>query len=360
MKKFSNRFLITLFTIALSYGVSAQMNKKPVVKEGTMDKAVEAIDSAKSGLDSVRGSRESSEADKTDGSGESADNKTDENKDAVVVNPTSSTLFVNSKAAFEISSTDDATKVDFIEYKINDSDYQKYNGPIYIPQEGVTSIAYRAVDRAGNREAAKVLILTVDNTPPVVEIKPIENIFVADETKIANAASTYTITALDKVSGVSKIFYAIDDSEKKEYDGQPIKLTKNGPVTIKATAIDTAGNESNEVTYVINVDNLPPVVKIIESMPLLNVDSKLYAKRGTTFSVKAQDPDSGISKVLVKIDGEPDFTSYADAIGFSTAGEHVIEAKAIDNVGNESAVVTFKVLVDVVPPSTIIKAITTK
>jgi hypothetical protein len=334
------------------------MNKKPVANEGKMDKAVEAIDSAKSAMDSVRGSRSDTNSaiveNKTDGSG-----STDGSGGTPATINNESTLFVNSRTAFEISSSDDATKVDYIEYKVNEGDYQKYTGPIFLPVEGVSKIAYRAVDKAGNKEATKVLTVTVDNTPPTVLARPVEKLYVVENTKLANRNNTYEIIAEDKASGVSKIFYSLDNGAKQEFTkGQPIKIEKGGPHTLKFTAVDTVGNESSEGTYVVNIDDSKPTVQIVESTPLLVIDGKSYAKKGTTFAVQAQDADSNVNKILVKIDGAAEFSNYAEAISFDTKGEHVIEAKAVDNVGNESDIAKLTVLVDVVPPTTIIKAVT--
>ncbi|MEM7183382.1 MAG: chitobiase/beta-hexosaminidase C-terminal domain-containing protein [Spirochaetota bacterium] len=351
MKLFSKNTFHLLIAVTISTTLSAQIdNKKPVANEGSMDKAVEAIDSAKSTMDSVRGSREgTTSGDENKGGSESGGSGT-------VVDMSQSAIYVNSRTAFEITSTDSETKVDYIEYKINDGSYQKYSNPIYLPQEGVHTITYRAVDHAGNKEAARVLTVTVDNTPPDTAVTPVQKIHVAEDTKLASTSSTFSVTATDSVSGVDKVYYSIDGGEKQEYTG-PIKFEKSGSHTVKVTATDKAGNESDEFSYVVNVDNQPPTVKIIESMPFLVVDGKNYAKKGTTFSVKATDPEAGVNKILVKLDGQGDFVAYADAISFTTSGEHTIEAKAIDNVGNESAVETLKVLVDVIPPTTTIKAI---
>lgn len=353
MKVFSKNTFHLFLAVAISTAISAQGidNKKPVANEGEMDKAVEAIDSAKSAMDSVRGSREGTVSDRetsptTNGGGATG----------TVVDMSQSTIYVNSRTAFEIQSNDSETRVDYIEYKINDGQYQKYTNPIYLPQEGVHNIAYRAVDRAGNKEAAKVLSVTVDNTPPETAVTPVQKIYVVEDTKLASTSSTFSVTANDAVSGVDKIYYSVDGGAEQEYTG-PIKFEQGGSHTVKITATDKAGNKSDEYSYVVNVDNKAPVVKIIESMPFLVVEGKNYAKKGTTFTVKATDPEAGVNKVLVKLDGQGDFMAYADAIEFNSAGKHTIEAKAVDNVGNESAVETLEVLVDVVPPTTTIKAV---
>ena len=45
-------------------------------------------------------------------------------------------VFVNSKTAFELESTDDLSTVDFIEYKVNNGEFTKYSSPITLSDEG--------------------------------------------------------------------------------------------------------------------------------------------------------------------------------------------------------------------------------
>ncbi|MCX7998070.1 MAG: hypothetical protein N3A69_03840, partial [Leptospiraceae bacterium] len=66
---------------------------------------------------------------------------------------------------------------------------------------------------------------------------------------------------------------------------------------------------------------------------------------------------SGIAKILVKVDDATEFVPYVEELSFNTSGEHKIQAKAIDNVGNESDVVTVTFLYDIKPPQTSIKAV---
>lgn len=86
-------------------------------------------------------------------------------------------LYVNSKSSFEISAQDDSSTVDYIEYKIGEMDYAKYTSPITILKEGVNRLTYRAVDKAGNKEPAKALVVVVDNTAPTVKIVPSEILY---------------------------------------------------------------------------------------------------------------------------------------------------------------------------------------
>ncbi|MBE7411858.1 MAG: hypothetical protein L6Q54_12785 [Leptospiraceae bacterium] len=270
---------------------------------------------------------------------------------------TASAIFVNSKTSFELKATDDNTQVEYIEYRINGGEFQKYSTPISLSEEGQTTINYRAVDKAENKEPLKALIVIVDNTNPSVAIAPSEPPFILEGKNFASPKTTYTFKADDKVSGVKKIEYQIDNETKQEYTNQAIKIEKSGMHVVKFSATDNAGNTSNESTYIINVDDTKPTVELKESIPFLTVDGKNYSKKGTTISAKATDNESGVFKVLIKIDSASDFTPYTEPVSITTQGEHSIEAKAIDNVGNESEVKKITFFSDVTPPSTTIKTI---
>ncbi len=269
-----------------------------------------------------------------------------------------SALFVNSKQTFELLPVDDLSSVDFVEYKINDGDYVKYTGPITLGKEGPATIAYRAIDKVGNRENTQVLSVIVDNTPPTAALKPVEALFTdAKGTLYASNKNTYAITAEDGSAGVKEISYNVDNEAKQKYSGQPLKLEKPGFHVINYFATDNAGNSSAESSFLVNVDGVKPNVDITESIPFVKVNEKTFARKDTTFKITAKDGESGIAKILVKIDGAAEFTPYVEDIAFTTSGEHSIEAKAIDNVGNESDVKKVVFLYDIKAPITTIKAV---
>jgi hypothetical protein len=274
-----------------------------------------------------------------------------------VPSETKSALYVNFKSTFDLISQDDLSTVDFVEYRINDGEYIKYTGPISLSKEGPTTITYRAIDKVGNRENAQILNVIVDNTPPVASLKPLDPVYMDKGTIFASPKTRYGITAEDSSAGVKEIIYYIDNDPKQKYTGNPITINKSGFHVINYFAVDNAGNQSNEQSYVVNVDAGKPTVEIIESQPFIKVNDKTFARVGTTFKVTAKDGESGVAKVLVKVDDATEFVPYVEDLAFNTSGEHKISAKAIDNVGNESDVVTITFFYDIKPPQTSIKAV---
>ncbi len=271
--------------------------------------------------------------------------------------PNKPAMFVNSKTTFDLASADDLSGLDFIEYKINEQEYTRYTVPISLSKEGPATIMYKAVDKVGNKENAQVINVIVDNTPPNVMVKSSEPLYTMGNTVYTSARNAYQLLAEDSISGVQQIYYSVDNEAKQEYKNQPIKFEKSGFHVINYYAVDNAGNVSQENSYIINVDNVKPTVDIKESMPYIMINNKVYAKKETVFTLTAADGQSGIKQILVKKDGETDFVPYVEPLTFGTSGDHVIEAKSIDNVGNESDIKKVMFSNDIKAPNTVIKAI---
>ncbi|XDD49725.1 hypothetical protein AB3N59_15255 [Leptospira sp. WS92.C1] len=266
-------------------------------------------------------------------------------------------LYVNSKSSFEISAKDDSSTVDYIEYKIGEADYVKYTSPITILKEGVNRLTYRAVDKAGNKEPAKALVVVVDNTSPAIKIAPSEILYNLEGYNFGSKNITYTIAATDVLSGVKEVKYSINGGDLRSYDNQPIKLEKAGVNLIQYSAVDNSGNSSSEAILVVTLDDAKPEVEIQGNTPLVIIDGKTYSRKGNSFTIKAVDGQSGIKRILIKVDNAAEFVPYVEPITIDAQGEHSIEAKAVDNVGNESETKKVSFSVDVNPPTTQIRKV---
>lgn len=367
MKNIIKLFLMLTFTIALV----AQSGIKPLPNDGKMDKAEKAIETIPTtSVDKMKTeSKTTTTTTTTTTSTVPAVTSTPVAPAQPAQPPVTTTraidpnlgnspaLYINSRTAFELVTGDDLSGVDYIEYKINDGEYSRYTVPISLSKEGPATITYKATDKVGNKELAKVINLIVDNTAPSVSVKASEPLFTNGNTQYSSPKNTYQILAEDKSSGVKQIVYSVDNEPKQDYKNEPLKLEKPGFHVVNFYAIDNAGNVSQENSYIVNVDGIKPTVDIKESIPYIVINNKVYAKKETIFTVTAADGQSGIKQILVKTDGAPDFVPYVEALTFGTSGEHVIEAKAIDNVGNESDIKKVIFSNDIKAPSTVIKAV---
>jgi beta-propeller repeat-containing protein len=120
---------------------------------------------------------------------------------------------------------------------------------VSISAEGVTKIAYYAVDNAGNQEGVRILMILIDETPPVVTF--------GTPTPPPNAAgwnntsTSVPYTVSDNLSGVAS---------PSPRTGSLTLAAEGRAVTGTVTAIDLAGNSKTYTTGPVNIDQTPPTV----------------------------------------------------------------------------------------------------
>ncbi len=276
-------------------------------------------------------------------------------------------VFVNSQVKFKLTAKDNFL-TDRIEYKVNDGEVKVYDAPFSIDQEGQHMIKYYGVDKIGNKEMEKAFTVTVDNTAPEVVVTnqtPVQKI---NEKLYVSQAMAFEVKAKDNLAGVYKIEYAVNDGTFQTYQN-PFHVHALGQINLKVRAIDNVNNVSKEFTYkitdatgnevdvtggalLLEADNEAPVVEVKSDKELKEINYMKVAAADVKYTVTATDDKSGTDVVYVRVDPEDgdEFVPYTSEIQFFTNGEHIIEAKAVDKVGNESGIVTFSVFVDAIPP----------
>jgi autotransporter passenger strand-loop-strand repeat protein len=152
-----------------------------------------------------------------------------------------------------IFSEDSAVK----EYSTDGLMWQDYTAPVELTENGI--VYFRAADAAGNEsgiisyEVTNIHVITPDTTPPVVKNAK------ANITTPTNQNVIVTAEFTDNI-GISTKEYKFEgesDDEWKPYSDAGVTVSKNTTVYFKA--IDTAGNESEVVSYkVSNIDKVKP------------------------------------------------------------------------------------------------------
>ena len=333
------------------FAIASMMLLSPVFSQET--------DSSKTG-DMKKSETPSGEPSKTGGKTDEKSEKTDEKKEGAMGalwTDKNGTRFVNSRVKFNLVATDELSEVDYVEYRIDEGKFVKYSGEFTIQDEGTHSIVYRAVDKAGNREVDRVFTVVVDNNAPEVRVLPSKPFVVKDGKNYTSSGNFFTIRVTDQYSGVKITEYSVNSNELKKYEGDIIKLETAGTQFVRFRAEDNLGNKTVDGNMVIEVDSEKPSVDIVASSPLFKVGEKQYARRNTGFTVKGIDNGSGVSRIMVRLDGANEWQTYADALFFDKEKEHKIEAKVIDAVGNESEVKSIVFIVDDNPPVTKIEPV---
>lgn len=153
------------------------------------------------------------------------------------------------------------------------------------------------------------------------------------------------LQGFDLSSGVSAVFYSINESEFIPYT-KPLIFEKEGESRLLFYAIDNVGNKEDEGERIIVVDSTPPVSTLKIEGPQHNEVVAAQSK----FILESTD-SIGIKETLYSINNG-EFSKYLRPITISNLpeGEHAISWYSVDLVGNIEHELNFKFFVDRTPP----------
>jgi len=283
------------------------------------------------------------------------------------------TTYANSKVKFQLF-TSDNFYADKIFYKTNDGQDTEYTAPFSLDAEGKYSVKYYGVDKVGNKEDEKIFRVVIDNTAPVVTIATKSPIVLVNNVYYTTSANRFTVTGYDALSGFYMALYSLNGTESTEY-ATTFSFNIAGDAELKIASEDNVANKTNKFSIKLPqadgtetlseveslkvfVDNVPPTVAITPDKPLMDKLGKKVASTEYKFAVTGEDKESGLKKILVRVDGKGEFALYEKEIQFVSNGDHFIEAKTVDAVGNESSIAILPVYIDIVPPKSELKAVT--
>jgi hypothetical protein len=153
-------------------------------------------------------------------------------------------------------------------YSINGGDWITYTGPIVISTEGITTVAYKSMDNAGNIEPAKFLTTQFDKTAPALQAQMDKTLLWPPDHKLV--AVNADVQASDSISGIDSVVLtsitsnetdqgleggdhpsAIQGAELGTFDRSfMLRAERSGTgtgrvYTITYTATDKAGNQTS-------------------------------------------------------------------------------------------------------------------
>lgn len=291
---------------------------------------------------------------------------------------------------FAFNTEENSVPVSEIEVAIDDGPFYSYSGTQLIPEnapecesysgdrydgvrtgyfflreEGPHTITFRSIDSLGNIERNNVVVVWVDNTPPSIEAQFNDNepckLYVKNGIRYIPADHAISLFYMDSGSGVDedKVLYSVENGNWTVYNkNEPFSFQNDGWNVLRIKATDFVGNESDERVYNVYVDTQAPEISIVAKYAPIEADGNLYAGVDNSYSVVTMDQESGLSEVLIRVDGDTSriarWDIYRRPIVFTTTGMHTIEVIARDNVCNETINEVYTVYVDVVPPSSLL------
>lgn len=208
-----------------------------------------------------------------------------------------------------------------------------------ITTEGITTITFYSIDRAGNKEAPRTVVVKLDKTPPVVTITPERE---PDYGEWYNKDIAITFKAVDELSGLTD-----------PGDTRTVPVTDEGSkVPISETFTDMAGNATT-ASIAISLDKTPPLT------------THNYADDGmwvNTIPVEivlnAEDNLSGVESTTYQAEGGVNFGPHTEqttpielpSIGAEAEGVTVVTFYSQDQAGNIEIAQEITILLDLTPP----------
>lgn len=270
-----------------------------------------------------------------------------------LVRATGENVFVANGTHLNLSAQDaglTASGVVRIEYRFDDGEWRKYDGPAIFASlpDGRHALSFRAVDRAGNAEPPHLLHVVSDNTPPVTTLAVDGPGSAGEGPILADAATRFLLRTTDALSGVVRTDCRIDDGPWQSC--APFPNLSEGKHVISFRSVDHLGNTERIRTAEILLDATPPETTITVGMPRQEKDGRLIAGTATTFDLAASDGGSGVSKTEYRVDNGP----WLDSAPFriDREGTHVIAFRSTDRLAHLEPEKQLVVTVDATPPET--------
>ena len=256
-------------------------------------------------------------------------------------------LFLSPDCKINFDASDDYTAVKKVEYALNSTtNFKEYTTGFSMLETGKNyALYYRAVDEVNNYSKLHVQKIIVDDKAPTSWIKfgtphlfDRDTFFISEKTSIS-------ILANDKLTGINKTEYKINESDFIEYK-EKFYLNNYGLNIIKFHSIDNVNNREKLKTSSVVLDNLPPKIFVrfsIESVGEKTIDSlslQIYPKH-THIYIAATDKNSGTAKILYSINND-NFVDYSvnnnilKGSAFTKTGKYKLTIKAIDKLGNQA------------------------
>jgi len=256
--------------------------------------------------------------------------------------------YVPMTANFVLNAEDYESSLEEIQYSVDGSPLEIYESPISFSTEGRHIIVFRAIDKTGNISSEKIYPVIVDGTPPEGLASVDGPAFMNDGKMYISTNTAVILWAEDNLSGVDMIYVSLDNGSYIAYT-EPVTINQEGYHSASTYAADNVGNKTPEYIVEGYVDSTPPVVQIKTMDDFIVVNGDNYANRENEYSVIAYDSFAGTRDIFISLDGS-EYVTYSGSFKIQIPGFHSLQAKAADNLGNESNPVKLDFYVDVVPP----------
>ena len=215
--------------------------------------------------------------------------------------------------------------------------------------DGPQEIVVTATDAAGNAAAPATVMVTLDNTAPVITAEPIDmpNVMAGDTVEISAMVEGATSVSADASAlNADAAMLALMDADGDGMYSDSIMVTAadpaaDGVVTITITASDAAGNAAAPATVMVTLDNTAPVITApsVDMMSVMagdTVEISAMVEGATSVSADASALNADAAMLdLMDADGDGMYTVPV-MVTADSDGDATITITAADAAGNEA------------------------
>lgn len=240
-------------------------------------------------------------------------------------------------------------------YSLDEEPVKKYVAPLRaaLLAQGEHKLTYYAADKVNNTETENVFDFYIDKTPPTIVQEIIGKSFFAGGREYSSGRSQLKLTTFDNKAGVKEVFYSINNSEYKKYEKPFFLSNVAGNLTVKAYALDNVNNktealEKGSKTSIPYVDLSGPSISYGFSGPTFVQRDTVFISNTTAVNLKANDTESGISKIEYIVD-DNETKTFDKPFSMNEEGRHTVKITGYDNVDNTN-MLDFTVILDKTGP----------
>lgn len=232
-----------------------------------------------------------------------------------------------------------------VDYRFDNGSWSAYADGIDLSTlaEGTHLLSYYATDAAGNIESVQELPLILDNSAPLTNATLAGEQAVVGGSTIVSGNTQVILGAVDFYSGVATTEYRIDAGDWQAYVA-PVGLTTSGELSIDYRSRDHLGHEEAIRSLDLQVDSQPPLTTLNADLPAFEEGGRLFVMPATQLTLTAADDLAGVAQTEYRIDGG-DWHPYAP-FNLAESGEHLLEFRSRDAVGNLEEIRTTQLVVD--------------
>ena len=251
-------------------------------------------------------------------------------------------MYLSPRSEIFLYAVDDLVEIKSIEYSLNGLSYGKYNISFRPPvQIGEFNMKFQAFDVIGNKSKIVSEKFIVDSKSPSTKLltegltyrRGPNVIWVNSKTRIA-------FKSKDDLSGISSVFYKIDENEETIYNG-PFAISEEGRHTFQYYAFDNVNNKEVVTPVLIVVDDTPPKIEGSFNRSAIGAEGvegskeiKVYP-RFTSLVLNAEDNSAKLKEIRFSINGSKNKV-YKKALLLEKPGNYSVMVEAEDNLGNIS------------------------